>query len=139
MTTVALAGGRHGGDILTERPGLRELLGLCRDLAAELRSLALAVDADPFGLARLQASSALELLRLSGTPRPFRDRPVPACAEQFTQTCLARVAANVELARGDASVLNACAAPSLAGLTVDALRHDRAGRRQRRDGHPDPP
>jgi alkylation response protein AidB-like acyl-CoA dehydrogenase len=100
---------------------LAPLLDLSRQLAGELRDLALAVDADPRDAALVHGSPALELLRVIGTPEPYRPYPVPRGAGQFTRTCLARVAANIELARGDAGVLNACPAPSLAGLTVDAL------------------
>ncbi|RBM20479.1 acyl-CoA dehydrogenase family protein [Streptomyces sp. PT12] len=107
---------------MNELPGeLRRLADGSRELAAELRGLALAVDADPHDTAPLRASPALELLRVIGTPRPFRAHPVPAWAEPYGDSRLARVVANVELARGDAGALNACAAPSLAGFTVDAL------------------
>lgn len=104
---------------------LRELRELSRELAVELRRDALAVDADPFDTARLRDSATLELLRLVGTPKAFRAGEIPACAEEFTESCLGRVVANVELAAGDASVMNACAAPSLAGLTVEALGDDK--------------
>lgn len=102
-------------------PILRELRGMSGELAPELRAIALEVDADPFNSTRLRDSPVLELLRVIGTPKPFRAHEVSPCAEQFTETCLGRVVANIELARGDAGVLNACAAPSLAGFTVDAL------------------
>jgi alkylation response protein AidB-like acyl-CoA dehydrogenase len=102
-------------------PALRDLRGMSRELAPYLRAIALAVDADPFNSTRLRDSPVLELLRVIGTPKPFRAHDVSRCAEQFTETCLGRVVANIELARGDAGALNACAAPSLAGFTVDAL------------------
>ena len=35
---------------------------------------------------------------------------LPKCAELYTETCLARTAANIELSRGDADVLNICRA-----------------------------
>lgn len=102
-------------------PALAELRELSRTLAADLRGIALAVDADPFDADRLRNSEALELLRLMSIPRAYRTGPVPACAEQFTASALGRVVANIELAGGDVGVMNACAAPSLAGLAVDAL------------------
>jgi alkylation response protein AidB-like acyl-CoA dehydrogenase len=102
-------------------PALRELRDQSRHIAAELRALALPLDADPQDTAPLLDSPALELLRHTGTPRRFRSAAIPRWAEEFTAGCLGRVVANIELARGDASVLNACAAPSLAGFTVDAL------------------
>ncbi|MDI5964580.1 acyl-CoA dehydrogenase family protein [Streptomyces sp. SL13] len=105
--------------------GLRDLRGLSRDLAADLRRDALAVDADPFDTERLRASGTMELLRLMSTPKAFRTGEVPPCAEEFTTSCLGRVVANVELATGDVGVMNACAAPSLAGLAVEALGDER--------------
>lgn len=105
-------------------PALRELRGMCRELATELRDIALAVDADPFDSDRLRDTPVLDLLSVIGTPKPFRAYDVPPSAEQFTESCLGRVVSNIELARGDAGVLNACAAPSLAGFTVDALGNE---------------
>jgi alkylation response protein AidB-like acyl-CoA dehydrogenase len=102
-------------------PELRELRDLAGELATDLRSRALAVDADPVHSARLLDSPALDLIRVIATPRRFRAFDVPKCAEPYTESCLARTVANIELARGDAGVLNSCAAPSLAGLAVDAL------------------
>ena len=106
-------------------PALRELRDLSRTLAAELRRDALAVDADPFDTDRLRNSEALELLRMISMPKAYRTREVPACADEFTGSALGRVVANIELAGGDVGVMNACAAPSLAGLAVEALGDDR--------------
>ncbi|MEU4565479.1 acyl-CoA dehydrogenase [Micromonospora sp. NPDC023956] len=100
---------------------LRQLRDLGRELGTELRSLALAVDADPFDRARLERSAALDLVRVMATPHRFRPRDVPSRARPYTESCLARTVANLELAHGDAGVLNACAAPGLAGLAVDVL------------------
>ncbi len=108
----------------TLTPGLRELRGQSGELAAELRSIALDVDADPHNRERLRSSEVLELLRVVGTPKPYRAYDVPRWAEQFTESCLGRVVGNIELARGDAGALNAVAAPSLAGFTVDALGNE---------------
>lgn len=102
-------------------PALRQLRGLSRELAVELRREALAVDADPFDSDRLRNCAALELLRLMSIPRAYRTQEVPACADEFTGSALGRVIANIELAGGDIGVMNACAAPSLAGLAVEAL------------------
>lgn len=100
---------------------LRHLRDLSRELGAELRSLAMAVDADPFDRVQLERSSALDLLRVIATPNQFRAREVPRCAKLYTESCLARTLANIELSRGDAGVMNACPGPGLAGLTVDVL------------------
>lgn len=102
-------------------PRLRKLRDMSRELADELRSMALAVDADPADTTLIRKSSTLRFLRVVATPKPFRAYDVPAYAEQFTETCLGRVVSNIELARGDVSVLQTVAAPALAGFTVDAL------------------
>ena len=93
-----------------------ELQGLAAELAAELRPHAMAVDA---GL--VPDIPALDIIRDIATPPDFRSADLPKCAELYTETCLARTAANIEFSRGDAGVLNICRAPSLAGLAVDAL------------------
>jgi alkylation response protein AidB-like acyl-CoA dehydrogenase len=95
---------------------LDELQGLSAELATSLRPHALAVDAG-----EVPAIPALDIIRDIATPPHFRGSDLPKCAELYTETCLARTAANIELARGDAGVLNICRAPSLAGLAVDAL------------------
>nr|AKC92665.1 putative acyl-CoA dehydrogenase [Amycolatopsis sp. SANK 60206] len=100
---------------------LRQLRELGREIGVELRSFALALDADPLDRTPLEASSALELLRAIATPSRFRDHDVPPFTRLYTESCLARTVTNVELARGDAGVMNACATPGLAGLTVDVL------------------
>lgn len=105
--------------------GLRELRDQSRQIATELRGQALAVDADPFDTGRLRESATLEFLRVMGTPRAFRARDLPAWADLFTGSCLARVVSNIELATGDVGVMNAVAAPSLAGLAVDSMGDDK--------------
>ncbi len=75
--------------------------------AADLRAMAMAVDADPDDMARHLDSPALRVMRRCDTP-----------AEA---TCLARVTRTVELARGDAGVVLAMPGPGLAGIAVDAL------------------
>ncbi|WP_370350351.1 acyl-CoA dehydrogenase family protein [Catenulispora sp. EB89] len=119
----AASGRRSAAEDLT--PGMLELRELCRAVAGDLRREALAVDADPFDSARLRNCEALELLRQMSMPRDYRTREVPACADEFTGSALGRVVANIEVAGGDAGVVNACATPSLAGLAVDALGDER--------------
>jgi alkylation response protein AidB-like acyl-CoA dehydrogenase len=103
-------------------PALRELRDLCRQIAPDLRSRALAVDAEPLDLDRHLDSPTLRLLRSASTPKRFRDQDVPLDVAEYTDSCLARVVANFELARGgDAGALSANTGPSFAGLAVDAL------------------
>lgn len=100
---------------------LLTLREMSRQFGAELREMALALDADPAETEMLRTSETLSFLRVVGTPKPYRAYDVPAHAELFTESCLGRVVSNIELARGDVSVLQAVAAPSLAGFTVDSL------------------
>lgn len=103
-------------------PALLELRDLCRQLAPDLRSRALAVDADPFDMDGHLDSPTLGLLRAASTPKRFREQDLPLNVAEYTDSCLARVVANLELARrGDAGALSANTGPSLAGLAVDAL------------------
>jgi alkylation response protein AidB-like acyl-CoA dehydrogenase len=103
---------------------LLQLRGACRDIAPQLRALALAVDTAPHAMAAHLRTPALALLRAASTPEPYRGADVPAYAGRYTEDCLARAVANLELARGDAGVLSANTGPALAGLAVDALGDD---------------
>jgi alkylation response protein AidB-like acyl-CoA dehydrogenase len=103
-------------------PVLRELRQICRDIGPDLRSRALAVDADPLDMAPHLGAPSLAMLRAASTPKRFRDEDVPLHLGEYTDSCLARVLANVELARhGDAGILSANTGPALAGLAVDAM------------------
>lgn len=102
-------------------PALRELRDICRQIARDLRSRALAVDGDPDDVSRHLDAPSLTLLRTASTPKRFRQDDLPLRFAEYTDSCLARALANVELARGDAGILSANTGPSLAGLAVDAL------------------
>ena len=99
---------------------LRDLRGLCREAAADLRSRALAVDADPADVERHLDSPTLTLMRAASTPERFRSDTSPAI-NGYADSCLSRVVAGVELARGDAGVLCANTGPALAGVAMEAL------------------
>ncbi|MCP3760523.1 acyl-CoA dehydrogenase family protein [Streptomyces sp. TBY4] len=105
-------------------PTLRNLRALCREVATDLRDRALAVDSDPDAMAPHLDSPALALVRNATTPARFRRDAVPYLGDDATATCLERVVATVELARGDAAMLVANPGPSLAGIVVDALGSD---------------
>ncbi|TCK22298.1 acyl-CoA dehydrogenase family protein [Pseudonocardia endophytica] len=113
----------------TFTPELHDLREQCREVALTLRARALAVDADPgdheptLELLRGPSSTA-RILRSVSTPERFRTEELPDGAAVLTRRCLARVVANLELARGDAGVLQSIPGPSLAGLAVDALGDD---------------
>ncbi|MGH3416981.1 MAG: acyl-CoA dehydrogenase family protein [Actinocrinis sp.] len=102
-------------------PALRELRDTCRQIAKDLRSRALAVDADPDDVSQHLDAASLTLLRTASTPKRFRQEDLPLRFAEYTDSCLARALANLELARGDAGILSANTGPSLAGLAVDAL------------------
>lgn len=111
-----------------------KLRDLCRDLAGDLRLHALDVDAAPADIAELRNCEALEFVRLLDFPRAYRIREVPSFADEYTGSALARVIVNMELAaRGDVGVMNTCAAPSLAGLAVQALGDEKQRDRFFRD------
>jgi len=98
---------------------LRELREQCREAGRELRAHALAVDADPGGTAHLDLP-ILTLVRSASTPKDYRtDSAVDDGG--YSDSCLSRVVAGIELARGDAGVLCANTGPSLAGVAVDTL------------------
>lgn len=103
-----------------DRP-LRELRGLCREAAADLRSRALSVDADPDAMDGHLDSPALAMVRAAATPEPYRDGALARSDVPYQGSCLARVVAGVELARGDAGLVVANTGPALAGAAVDAL------------------
>lgn len=105
-------------------PALWKLRNSCREVAADLRSRALAVDASPLEMTAHLDSESLSSLRAASTPRRFRDSGDVLFGASYTESCLARVVANAELARGDAGILSANTGPSLAGLAVDALGSD---------------
>lgn len=103
-------------------PALRELRAACREAAADLRGRALAVDADPADMERHLDSPALAMIRGATTPKRFRRYDAASAADGYaTESCLARVVATVEVARGDAGLLVANPGPALAGTVVDAL------------------
>ena len=102
-------------------PELSELRDVCRQIADDLRSRGLAVDADPDDAARHLDAPSLKFLRTASTPKRFRQDDLPLRLAEYTDSCLARAVANVELARGDAGILSANTGPSLAGLAVDSL------------------
>ncbi|WP_405581257.1 acyl-CoA dehydrogenase family protein [Streptomyces sp. NBC_01190] len=101
---------------------LRELREQCREAGRELRAHALAVDADPAGTAHLDLP-VLALVRAASTPKDFRTGSAVNDGG-YSDTCLSRVVASVELARGDAGVLSANTGPSLAGVAVDTLGNE---------------
>lgn len=99
---------------------LRQLRDTCREAAADLRSRALAVDADPADMTPHLSSPTLALIRRASTPEQYQAGPAVSGFE-YTDSCLARAVASLELATGDAGLLAANTGPSLAGVAVDAL------------------
>lgn len=103
-------------------PALAEMRELFAEAVPDLRSRALAVDADPTTIGAHLDSPALDVVRGVTTPRRYQSASVPDWIRAHdTDSCLARVVGTVELARGDAAMLTASPGPSLAGAVVDAL------------------
>ncbi|MFJ3720933.1 acyl-CoA dehydrogenase family protein [Streptomyces sp. NPDC090057] len=122
-----------GGGGATARPGTRggvvdgdpRLVALrdrVAEVAGELRAHALAIDADPDGAALPAGSAAVALIRAAALPAERRTAPEPPeVLGDYRGTCLERVVATLELARGDAGALLGAPGPALAGIVVDAL------------------
>jgi alkylation response protein AidB-like acyl-CoA dehydrogenase len=102
---------------------LRSAQGVCRELARDLRTRALAVDADPDAIEQHFDSPAFDYIRRStipaeyldggGTGRPDQNAGIgPALGNAVTMT---------ELAQGDAAMVLACPSPALAGVFVELL------------------
>lgn len=98
----------------------RELLGICREMAPDLRARALSVDSAPEDMAAHLDSPTLTLLRTAAMPPRYRTG-APERVARYTDDCVAKVISNVELARGDAGVVVANTGPGLAGVCVEAL------------------
>ncbi len=97
----------------------RELLGMCREMAPDLRARALSVDSAPEDMAAHLDSPTLTLLRTAAMPPRYRTG-APERVARYTDDCVAKVISNVELACGDAGVV-ANTGPGLAGVCVEAL------------------
>jgi alkylation response protein AidB-like acyl-CoA dehydrogenase len=93
---------------------------LARAAGEDLRSRALAIDADPDAMEAHLGSAAFALIRQSETPEEFRES-LPGIGPTLLDrgSCLECVVGLLELARGDAATLLACPAPGLAGVFVD--------------------
>jgi alkylation response protein AidB-like acyl-CoA dehydrogenase len=100
-------------------PPLRALRDQCRDAATDLRSRALSVDVDPEDMTGHLDSPALAMVRAASTPKRFQDPS--GWQGEYTDSCLSRAVASLELACGDAGLLTANTGPALAGIAVDAL------------------
>ncbi|MFE0651504.1 acyl-CoA dehydrogenase family protein [Streptomyces sp. NPDC059534] len=115
------AGGRGPG-LVDSDARLSALRAGVAEVAVELREHALAVDADPEGVALPAGSAAAALIRAAAEPEDRRGAgEVPELLKGYGGTCLERVVATLELARGDAGTLLGAPGPALAGIVVDAL------------------
>lgn len=105
---------------------LRAVRDVSREAAEQLRSLALAIDADPDAMQAHLDTEVYAMVRTSNTPAKHREtlpgRPLRLLDEG---NCLETVVGTLELARGDAGALLACPSPALAGVIVDLLGDER--------------
>lgn len=101
---------------------LEAMRAVTAEYAADLRSRALAVDADPDDMKSHLDSPALSLIRTASMPERYRTTPLRADRWEYRyDSCLERVIGLLEMARGDAGLVLACPGPALAGVVVDAL------------------
>jgi alkylation response protein AidB-like acyl-CoA dehydrogenase len=106
----------------TER--LRIVRGLTSEVAADLRTRALSVDADPECAARHFDAPAFQVIRNANTPIKYRADAGEPLDLFESGSCLEAVVGTLELARGDAGMILACPGPALAGVLVDHLGSD---------------
>jgi alkylation response protein AidB-like acyl-CoA dehydrogenase len=100
---------------------LRASRDVTAEAALDLRTRALAVDADPTDMAPHMDSPAFRMMRLFTTPAEYRDEELDLPDHTGTGSCLEKVIGTVELARGDAGVVLAMPGPALAGVVVEVL------------------
>lgn len=101
---------------------LRTLRGESRAAAAELRELALELDADPDAIGKYLDLPALSLLATTLIPVQYRGAPMRLGRYAYDgMQCLERVVVIEELARGDSGAMLAAPGPSLSGVIVHEL------------------
>ncbi|MEU3731516.1 acyl-CoA dehydrogenase family protein [Streptomyces sp. NPDC033538] len=116
--------------LITLDDRLRALRGASAEIGAELRTHALAVDADPSRMKPYLRLEAFDLIRRATTPDRFGQGPLRLGSHVYDQrSCLERVVSTVELARGDAGMLLSCPGPALAGILLDELGDEGQQRR----------
>jgi alkylation response protein AidB-like acyl-CoA dehydrogenase len=106
--------------VATTEARLRRARDAGREAGEDLRSRALAIDADPDAMDAHLGSPAFAMIRRAGLPAEYRpDGHVdPGLA---AESCLEHMVSLVEMARGDAGALLACPGPALAGVFVELL------------------
>lgn len=104
----------------TER--LRALRGEARVLSAQLRGIALEVDAEPDAIRRHLGLDAIRLLSTLGVPAEHNPAPLRIGPHSYDGTwSLDVVVAMEELAAGDAATVLASPGPSMSGAVIDNL------------------
>ncbi|RBM20471.1 acyl-CoA dehydrogenase family protein [Streptomyces sp. PT12] len=99
---------------------LRAIRDRHREAAEDLRSRALAIDADPEAMEAHLDSPAYLMIRESSMPPAYRTSAT-AAASPDRGSCLENIVGLVELFRGDVAALLACPSPALAGVFVELL------------------
>jgi alkylation response protein AidB-like acyl-CoA dehydrogenase len=103
-------------------PSVRELEMRCRAAAHDLRSAALAIDADPDSISDYLNLEAVEMQRLTLVPPAYQDRPLRVAGHAYSgMSCLERTITQQRLAYGDPGVILASPGPSLSGVAVLTL------------------
>ncbi|MEZ0109818.1 alkylation response protein AidB-like acyl-CoA dehydrogenase [Catenulispora sp. EB89] len=100
---------------------LRGVRDSAREASADLRSRALAIDADPDAMEAHFDSPVFATIRESDTPAEFRESASGFSRPPDAGGCLETVVAFTETACGDAATAFACPGPGLAGVMVRLL------------------
>ncbi len=99
-----------------------ELDGRCREMARELRAVALQIDADPDAIRRYLHLEAVRMQRLTLVPERYQDRPLAVTGRPYLgMSCLERTVTQQRLAYGDPGTILASPGPSLSGVAVLTL------------------
>ncbi|MFF9625774.1 acyl-CoA dehydrogenase family protein [Streptomyces griseosporeus] len=122
MTATATDSGTTAHGVVDGDDRLRALRAGVAEVARELRAHAPAIDADPERASLPYDSAAVALIRAAAEPPERRGTThATGVLAGWRGTCLERVVATLELARGDAGALLGAPGPALAGIVVDAL------------------
>jgi alkylation response protein AidB-like acyl-CoA dehydrogenase len=104
---------------------LRTLRESTREVAVDLRTRALSVDAHPDAMDSHLESPVFRSIQIAATPPAYRSGATdPVLGMLDGTSCLQTVVGTLELARGDAGMVLSCPGPALAGVVVKHLGSD---------------
>ncbi len=104
---------------------LRTLRENTREVAVDLRTRALSLDAHPDAMESHLESPVFRSIQIAATPPAYRSGAAdPVLGMLEGTSCLQTVVGTMELARGDAGMVLSCPGPALAGVVVQHLGSD---------------